>query len=160
MAFQWEEFRGGPTRPSQEQLRVTLGPRGSIYFNRRAYREMGEPPALRLMFERIESMIGMAPASLDDKHAFPVKPHGVTAYTLAAAPFCRHFGIKVVRTERFDEPYVDSEGILRLDLRRTHTVGRTIGRSRPLITRGSSGIDRQTTAPLRTAPDQQVIGPR
>src|SRR4051794_124090 len=115
MAFQWEEFSGGPRKPPQEEIKESLAPRGAIYLNRRAWREMGEPPAVRFMFERIESVIGIAPAGLDDKKAFPIRDHGGSSYRLAAGPFCRHFGIKVVRTERFDDPYVDCEGILRLD---------------------------------------------
>jgi hypothetical protein len=67
-----------------------------------------------------ENMIGLIPASPTDSMAFPLKPKGGGLnHIVHAAPFCRHFGIIIDRTEPFDEPLLDDQGILRLNLRKT-----------------------------------------
>ncbi|MEP6947569.1 MAG: hypothetical protein ABJA02_16740 [Acidobacteriota bacterium] len=127
MVFRWEQFKGGPSKARGTEIRVTIGQKNAIYLNRVAYREFGEPPAVLLFFERNENLIGLVPAKLENKEAFPIKVNGGSTFMIPAAPFCRHFGIRVRGTERFEEPFIDDDGVFRLDLRRTHSVANVIG---------------------------------
>lgn len=123
MALYWEKFKGGPTRPENTDFAITINAKNILTFNKYARKMLGEPEAVVLLFEKSESMIGLVPTSLKDKDAFPMKPKGGGLnYTVHAAPFCRHFGIVIDKTERFDRPDFDNEGILRLDLKSTHDV--------------------------------------
>ncbi|MGI8813234.1 MAG: DUF1990 family protein, partial [Pyrinomonadaceae bacterium] len=55
--------------------------------------------------------------------AFRLKPRpGDCGRVASVTAFCRHFRIKIEGTERFDAPEVDQDGVLRLDLKRTHRV--------------------------------------
>jgi hypothetical protein len=91
--------------------------------NKYTVKILGHPEALILLFDKRESVIGLVPSNHRDKDAFPVKPKGGGAnFIVHAAPFCRHFGIMIDRTEKFDLPEMDNEGILRLDLKKMHNV--------------------------------------
>lgn len=122
MAIHWDMFRGGSTRPSNERINVTINKKNVLTFNRFIVKLLGNPEAVILMFEKKESIIGLVPSNLRDKYAFPLKPKGAGNWTIHAAPFCRHFGIVIDKTEKFDDADLDSEGVLRLDLRKTHNV--------------------------------------
>jgi hypothetical protein len=123
MALHWETYSGGPTRPENTVFAVTINNKHILTLNKYARKRLGEPEAVRLLFEKRESMIGLVPASPTDSMAFPLKPKGGGLnYVVHAAPFCRHFGIVIERTERFDEPLLDDQGILRLNLRKTRDV--------------------------------------
>ena len=123
MALHWEKFKGGPTRPENTDFAITINAKNILTFNKYARKILGDPEAVFLLFEKSESMIGLVPASLKDKDAFPMKPKGGGLnFTVHAAPFCRNFGIVIDKTERFDHPEMDDQGILRLDLKHTHDV--------------------------------------
>src|SRR5438552_9513727 len=96
----WETFKGGPTRPAGERIHITLNHRGVITFNRNVFNLIGKPQAAVLLFNRAGSMIGVSPAHERIAEAFPVVER-VGYWVINAAPFCRHFGIRVERTERF-----------------------------------------------------------
>lgn len=123
MATHWEVFKGGPTRPENQDFAVTINSKHVLNFNKYAIKRLGAPEAVLLMFDKKESVIGVARSTLADKHAFPVKPKGGGLnYVVHTAPFCRHFNILIERTERFDDPQLDAQGVLRLDLKATHDV--------------------------------------
>ena len=123
MAEYWERFSGGPTRSRQDRIHVTLSDKGVILFNRNAHRMLGSPKAVVLFFNRSEAKIGVGTAHAELADAFPV--HEKRNYWIVnAAPFCRHFGINVSRTEAFVGPDVDSKGVLRLDLKTTVSVAK------------------------------------
>ncbi len=43
---------------------------------------------------------------------------------VSASSFCRHHGIKLDRTVKFNTPHVDKDRVLVLDLRATTRIGR------------------------------------
>ena len=123
MAIHWEKFTGGATRPSNERISVTINKKNTLTFNRFTAKLLGNAEAVILLFDKTESIIGVVPSNLRDRHAFPLKPKGGGLNLVVhTAPFCRHFGIVIDQTEKFDEADLDNEGILRLDLRKTHNV--------------------------------------
>lgn len=118
MAEYWERFRGGPTRPVAERVHVTINAKGVITFNRNVRKMLGNAEAAFLSFNKADRLIGIERAHVEHDEAFPVVDRG-NYWLINAAPFCRHFGIKVARTEKFTNPSLDPEGTLRLDLTTT-----------------------------------------
>jgi hypothetical protein len=118
---EWEQFRGGPTPANNTRIHVTLNPKGKIYLNKNAYREMGRPEAVTLHYNRLRDRIGIAPANPSLDEAFPVQATG-NYFSIYAGPFCLHFGIRLPTTEKFVRPEIGDNGAVSLDLRNTVTV--------------------------------------
>jgi len=125
MKYQWTEFQGSPNRRDRTEPRVSLNPRGVIFFNRKAFAAMGEPAAVRLFFDENRLRIGLKPTDPSRKNAFPVrKKDRWENRVVQASPFCRHNKIRIDRTVVFNEVDLDDEGILTLDLNKTTSIGR------------------------------------
>ena len=122
MALYWEAFKGGPTRPENHDFGITINRKSVLTFNRFAVDALGNPDAVKLLFEKKESLIGIVASSLKDKDAFPLKPKNRVNWVVNLAPFCRNHKIVIEKTEKFDHPEIDDQGILRLDLKGTHDV--------------------------------------
>ncbi|MBK8466210.1 MAG: hypothetical protein IPL32_10305 [Chloracidobacterium sp.] len=122
MALYWEAFKGGPTRPENHDFGITINHKSVLTFNRFAVNELNNADAVKLLFEKKESLIGIVASSLNDKDAFPLKPKNSVNWVVNAAPFCRHHKIVIEKTEKFDHPVIDEKGILWLDLKATHDV--------------------------------------
>ena len=125
MAKHWKVYRGGPTPRHQDYLSVSIDRRGTISFNTFTHKSLGSPEAVTLMFEEEDSVIGITAGNPRDPEAFAVKRStGRSTCVVRAAPFCRDMGIKLARTEGFDRPEIDEDGILCLDLKVTHDLTR------------------------------------
>lgn len=125
MISHWEEFNAGPTPPRNERLHVTLSPKNIILLNGNMHERLGSPEAVVLLFDKVNSIIGVNPAPPSLPNAFPVKEKGRGRHRLIrATPFCRHYGIKLDSTTAFVDPQIDEDGVLRLDLRTTTKLGR------------------------------------
>ena len=125
MINHWEDFDAGPTQPRGERLHVTLSPRNVILLNGNMHEQMGKPEAVMLMFDKVHSLIGLRATHPDRPGAFPLKNKSGGRHKLVrATPFCKHWGIRVDRPTAFIDPELTSDGILKLDLRKTFTVGR------------------------------------
>lgn len=119
---EWEKFRGGPAAPAGGMIRVTLNRKGLIYMNAKAYQMMGKPKAVAIYYNRKEDMMALEPGSPRQAENFHVtkKQNG---WSIHAASFCRHFGIRVHSTERFLRPGITESGQMILNLRETVSVG-------------------------------------
>lgn len=125
-----EKFRGGPNKPAQCRMRVTLGKANVLSFNRNAYHELGKPLAAYLYFSRKRDLIAVEPVhSLNLPEAFPVLTKGQSGYRINAAPFCRHFGIQLDRSLRFIDPEI-RDGKLELKLANTVSVAQVRRRTK------------------------------
>lgn len=120
MISHWEEFKPGPTPKLDERMHVTLNRRGLIFMNGNIHDRMGSPDAMVLLFDKVNSVIGLNPVSPDVPNAFRVKPKPPGRHRIIhASPFCRHYGIAVDNTAVFLNPEIDENGVLRLDLKST-----------------------------------------
>jgi hypothetical protein len=125
MIEKWTEFQGGPNRSGRDEARVTLNNRGVLNLNKTAYEALGMPAAVKLSYEEDRRVIGLKPHDPRHSNAFPVKLkdkwHNRTVHL---SPFCRHWGIDIRRTVLFNEIDIDREGMMRLELNRTQTIGK------------------------------------
>jgi len=125
MATHWKTYDGGPTPRHNNFLRASIDRKGTITLNKFTLNRLGDPEAVELLFDDQQSIIGITRGSLLNPKHFPVKVRaGDTHGKVRATPFLRYFGIRVDRTEGFDTPELDDEGILKLDLKCTHNLTR------------------------------------
>jgi hypothetical protein len=104
----WEEFQGSPTRAERNKVRVTLNKKGIILMNKVAFEVLGEPKAMKLLFSKATQVIGLTAGDPANKNSFPVnRKDQWFNRTVAASPFCRHYGIRVDRTVLFYEADLD-----------------------------------------------------
>ena len=113
-----EKFLGGPNKPAQERMRVTLNKVNVLTFNRNVWKQLGKPDAVYLYYSRIRDLIALEPVHSNQlPAAFPVLTK-TTGFRINAAPFCRHFRIRLDRTLRFIAPDI-RDGKLELKLAET-----------------------------------------
>src|SRR5438132_1365031 len=125
MISHWEEFNAGPTERLDRRMHVTLSPKNVILLNGNMHEQLGKPDAVVLLFDKVNSVIGVRPDIPGRGNAFPVTRKGPGRHRLIrATPFCRHYGIKVDRVTSFISPDIDADGVLRLDLKATTEIGR------------------------------------
>lgn len=124
----YEKFLGGPTQAPETRVHVSMDRRGVITMNATCYKLLGKPTAANLYFCRADDSIAIEPVDSSRlPTAFPFRPNSTARY-LNAAPFCRHFGIKLDATQRFLSPEI-RDGALHLKLSDTVTIKRE-GRKR------------------------------
>jgi hypothetical protein len=121
----WEKFRGGPAvRLGQAaEARVTINSKGLIYLNGWAFKMFGSPKAVALYYSEEDDAIALEPAYPRFNENFLVVKKQM-GWAVHASTFCRHWGIRVPKTERFLYPDLTNEGQLILNLRETVKVGR------------------------------------
>lgn len=123
MISHWEVFDDGPTLPFEERVHVTLNYKNVIHLNATVFERLGKPEAAVLMFDKVNSVIGINPAPATLPNAFRLKEKKNGRHRLIhASPFCRKYGIKIDNTSLFTNPEIDDHGVLRLDLRSTVPV--------------------------------------
>ncbi|MFN0279890.1 MAG: hypothetical protein ACKVRN_15030 [Pyrinomonadaceae bacterium] len=99
--------------------------RNVLMLNASAYEALGMPAAVKLMYEEDRRVIGLKPEDERHANAFPVKKNGKWSHLrIQIQPFCRHFGIDIRRTVMFNDIDIDREGMMRLELNGTVTIGK------------------------------------
>lgn len=124
----WQECPRGDAVGQWAAFYVTLNMRGHLVMGRKTYERIGQPKAFLLLFDKTNSRIGLKPASLVTRNAYPVAKHGrhggkmIRAYRML-----QEFGLILPETIQFDASEVDDEGILILDLRTAKASNRARG---------------------------------
>lgn len=123
MATQWDIFRGGQTKPSNTRLSVSINHKYVLTLNKYTREILGKPPAVLVMFNKKDGVIGLSATHEADPDGFELKPKSAAQnYIVHIAPFCRHHNIVIETTERFAQPGLTREGYLALDLNNTINV--------------------------------------
>lgn len=126
MKRQWEIFTGkASARADESEMRVTLG-RNTFYLNGKAFEALGSPAAVEMSFEGNERIIGMRPIDPTKRNAFRLRQHGKTGNykRIPVSAFCRHIRLDTRETRLFDQPEIDNDGAMMLDLKSTIGVGK------------------------------------
>lgn len=109
--------------PSRDRISVSINAKSTLTLSKYTRRIIGDPEKVLVMFNKRENIIGLSPTHGSDPDGFDVKPKGSGQnYVVHIAPFCRHHGIFIERTERFAKPGLTREGFLTLDLNETIDV--------------------------------------
>ena len=102
-------------------MHVTLDPRGQFYLNQGAMIKLGEPVAVRLMFNKELGLIGIAAAPLKAKSAIELRAkygEDASGRVFRATAFCKALGILPDRTILFRDPRIE-DGVLVLEINTT-----------------------------------------
>jgi len=125
MLKHWTIFEGSPNGLRREKLRVTLGANRTLNMNAVTYEALGNPIAVELRFDEGLKRIGIKPTTPESNNAFPLKPKSGSRHRwIAAGAFLTHFGLLLDRSIAFDDPFIDMDGILVLDLLKITAIGR------------------------------------
>ena len=105
-----------------------MNPRGDIVINCAAYEMLGGPKAFLILFDRINKRIGLKPAALSTRNAYPVLASNRTgAKKVRGHRMTREQRINLAHTVQFDDAEIDEDGILILDLRTAVVSRRALG---------------------------------
>ncbi len=118
--MEWTDFDPSMLAVADKPIHITISPRRQVFLNRTAVSKLGEPVAVRLMFNEKERVIGIAAAPLKAKGAIELRlrtaDSGARAFN--GTPFCQHIGLNPERTLQFHDPKLEG-GVLVLDLKTT-----------------------------------------
>lgn len=118
MRANWEELARGDIHPLAAGIHVTMNPKGEIVMNRVTYQMLGEPPAFVVLFDKVNNRIGLKPAALATRNAYPARvgKHGGSKI-VRVNRLIREQRIDLPETVKFCNADIDEDGILILDLR-------------------------------------------
>ncbi len=108
----FEEFdRQAP--PVATDPTFTIQTRGIISLNRASFDAMGQPEAIKLLFDRASRIIGFRPVPVGTANAYVVRRQGESpTFLIAGTAFCHHYGIDTSQTRRYlAQAYDDIWGI-------------------------------------------------
>ncbi len=122
----WSKFPGRPnSRFTSNGIRVTIGPKDIIRFNKHAWAAIGNPEVAELWFDKINQIIGIVPSVPENEDAFPLQDiNNCTGKIIRASPFCTHYLIRMMRTGVFNKVEIDNKRTMSLFLDSLSAVGR------------------------------------
>jgi hypothetical protein len=96
---------------------LTIQKTGAFSLNRAAYKLLGEPETVELLFDREEKLIGFRAVSPTSPRAYPVRPQGKNnaTFMIAGQAFTKHYDVDTTTARRYAVQMRD--GILVLDLK-------------------------------------------
>ena len=101
-----------------EPFSVTMNPRGNIMMSKRTWTKLGEPQAVEILFDNINSRIGLKPTPPRARDAYHVGRNGPCGgKQIWAHRLIVEFRIDLPHTIKFVNPETDDDGILVLDIR-------------------------------------------
>ena len=114
----WVEFSGSDSVAKRRKPRVMLTGQKNFRLNRLAVEMLGNPRAVRFLFDAGQNRIGVRATDPDADNAFHVfKERLGQASIIRGSTFCNYYGIKPEETVEFESVRVDAEGTLILDLK-------------------------------------------
>ena len=109
----WQIARQRPGRKiKQRRIYVSLNRRGEIALNERAFREIGQPASVTLLYDVKTRTIGIKYPVVMDRHFFPARRYGRgrRMRIVRAARMLKQFGIEVDATLVFPNVEVKAYG--------------------------------------------------
>ncbi len=133
MRADWQEVPRGDVVPQYAGIYVTMNPMGDIVMSRVTYEMMGEPKAFLILYDTTNKRIGLKPAALTTRNAYPVRvSNRAGAKMVRSHRLTREHRINLPHTVRFYDADIDEDGILILDLRTAKICPRALGHARNL----------------------------
>jgi hypothetical protein len=124
MRRSWREFQGFAARRIPDEIRSSINPTGEITFDIATFRKLGEPTAVKLLYETSTRTIGVRPAHPDLPNAVLVRiRHERSNRVVRSQPFLKENGIDIHRTLRFPFPFIEDNTLI-LDLRQAVACGK------------------------------------
>lgn len=120
MIRHWEEFQLAPDTKNVTAARISLTQKGLISLNWVAMECFKDVNAVVLLFDRINSLIGLRPSEASVKNAFQLIKSGKSnSCFIRAKKFCNYYGIRNDATVVFQDVERDETGMVVLNLKST-----------------------------------------
>jgi len=117
MKAEWIEIRRGDVMPQYSGIHVTMNTKGDIVMSGVTYNMLGAPKAFLLLYDKVNNRIGLKPAALTTRNAYPALKNNQTGKMVRGYRMMREQHIILPHTVQFDDAAIDEDGILILDLR-------------------------------------------
>ncbi len=118
MKADWEEVKNGDVLPQHAGIHVSMNTDGNIVMGRVTYEMLKAPPAFNIYFDKANKRIGLKPASLSTRNAYPARVSNCAgAKMVRGLRLMREQRIVITHTLEFPDADIDEDGILVLDLR-------------------------------------------
>jgi hypothetical protein len=118
MKADWIEIKRGDILPQYAGIYASLSRKGTIVIGRGTHEMLGAPAAFLLLYDKANNRIGLKPAALSTRNAYPAGGTNRSgAKRIHAHRLLREHRITLPHTLQFDEAEIDDDGILVLDLR-------------------------------------------
>lgn len=104
---------------------ATMNPEGHIFITKHTFGRLGEPAAVTVLWDKLNSTIGLQPSERGVKGSYPLlgrSGHGGRVVRIYS--FMQEFGFRLSETVRFTDAHIDDEGILILDLRKVRSAAK------------------------------------
>src|SRR5437868_6903163 len=126
MTRKWQQSSVGPKAGRWAAIYATMNSKGVIHISRRTYQRLGEPEAFNLLYDRMNSTIGMQPVGKNRPNAYPAIRKGPrdAGFIVRAFGFAKEFQIELNETVRFNAAEIDEDGVLVLDLRKIRSAAK------------------------------------
>lgn len=119
MNAEWTILPRGDVAAHWSGLYVTMNAKGTLVMSRIAHERLGSPEAFLIMWNRFDQKLALKPADKHEKNAYPARKYGRRgAKVVRAFRLLTEFGIRPPDTIEFENPKIDVEGRLILDLRK------------------------------------------
>ncbi len=121
----WREVPRDRLRTQWAGMHVTLNPKGWIALSRVTWEKIGGPKAFLLLFDDVNNRIGLKPAALTARNAYPAlvnSPFG--SKRIYAGRLMKECRVSLPMTVRFYDADTNEDGILILDLRTARVLPR------------------------------------
>ena len=131
MREDWQEISRGDILPQHAGIYVTMNPKGDIVLSRITYEMLDSPPAFVILFDKTNRRIGLNPAALATRNAYPARVASrAGAKKIRGHRLTREHRIDLPHTIQFFDADINEDGILVLDLRTAKISPRTASHAR------------------------------
>ena len=118
MRADWIEIKRGDVMPQYTGIYATMNRQGDIVISRVTYEMLGSPKAFNILYDKTNNRIGLKPAALAAKNAYPARvSNHAGAKMIRGHRLTREHRIDLPHTVQFVGAQIDEDGILILDLR-------------------------------------------
>lgn len=142
MTTMWKEIEREPNAGRWKTTYVSLSPKGVIALSGATWRKLGSPAAFVILFDGPNQRIGLRPARITDRNAYPAITRGSSpGRYLNANQMMAEEKISLQYGLRFKDAETDPDGILILDLRTAEVSKASVARrNRKPKTQSSNGL--------------------
>ena len=118
MRTNWEQLPKGDVHGKWVTKYVSLTPKGDLNMTLRTWNEFGAHAAVHVLFDRVNSRIGLKPINPGARDAYKFSKQGSSGRrTIRIYRLFQTYGIVLPETVRFWDAQIDEDGIMVLDLR-------------------------------------------
>lgn len=129
MTTMWKEIEREPKAGRWKTTYVSLSPKGVIALSGATWRELGSPAAFVILYDAANQRIGLRPAHLTDRNAYPAVTRGSSpGRHLNAYQMMVEEKISLQYGLRFKGAETDPDGVLILDLRTAEVSKASVAR--------------------------------